>query len=642
MNTLDAALEYLDRGWLPIPIAQDTKQPTEKWGVYVDEKRLPTEEEVISWWKRSPDANVAIASCELSGLVIVDCDNDEALKAAEEYGLTKTPIQVKTKRGRHFYFEYPSGSGWIKNRAGSTTDGSEWPQIDGLDLRGSKGYCLAPPSKNYEWVISEGTDFDDMPVYTPPRYTVQKSSNVVDISQFRLEGMNLNDVYVEKPIWQRTEELVAKVGKLPDGGGNGRDDRLYKYICSLAGQGERGAELEFGAYSFMNEFFQNHIDEKKVRQMCERAEQAEIRKGNIVEVKQPEPSVFKPITTDSLEELQKYVDNMKFFIDPIVPTTGTIVQVFGYSGHGKSMFVRNLLYAACSGQYRFGPFDLNERSKVLYFDFENSRANIAKFLDRSRRSYGDAADDFMIWAPFHDQRDMNLMNETGIKNFEQWIKATKPTHVVIDTIRSAFPGLQENSAEQWGYINQLCLKLRNAGLVVWLLHHSNKPSEGSASGREAGSSNQLTVLETQIKITQVYWDQETAEVKAGIYEGNIPASPFPDILAAAEAEGRRIDVMMQLRYGKVREWSDAHEPVYNLAFTSSSLDDTVKVISPKTAKQRALGFAKEWTDATGAIRPPLSDGEIADRVGRPVSTVEDWTKSVRETVTASWVSNSQG
>ena len=52
MNTLDAALEYLDRGWLPIPITQDTKQPTEKWGVYVDEKRLPTEEEVISWWKR--------------------------------------------------------------------------------------------------------------------------------------------------------------------------------------------------------------------------------------------------------------------------------------------------------------------------------------------------------------------------------------------------------------------------------------------------------------------------------------------------------------------------------------------------------------------------------------------------------------
>jgi hypothetical protein len=299
------------------------------------------------------------------------------------------------------------------------------------------------------------------------------------------------------------------------------------------------------------------------------------------------------------------------------------------------------LYAASSGQQRFGPFDINEKSRVLYFDFENSRSNVAKFLDRSKRSFGDAGNDFMIWAPFHDQRDMNLMNEAGIKNFEQWIKATKPTHVVIDTIRSAFPGLQENSAEQWGYINQLCLKLRNAGLCVWLLHHSNKPGESGTSGREAGSSNQLTVLETQIKVTQVFWDQETADVKAGIYEGSITASPFVDMNVAAEAEGRRIDVMMQLRYGKVREWSDVHEPVYNIAFTSSTEDDTVSIMSPRTARQRTMTFAQEWTDASGAVRPPLSDIEIASRVGRPVSTIAEWTEKIRATSAPSWAANSQ-
>ena len=103
----------------------------------------------------------------------------------------------------------------------------------------------------------------------------------------------------------------------------------------------------------------------------------------------------------------------------------------------------------------------------------------------------------MIWAPFHDQRDMNLMNETGIKNFEQWIKATKPTHVVIDTIRSAFPGLQENSAEQWGYINQLCLKLRNelGGLVA---ASQQQTVRGFGVGQK--EAQPTTVLE-QIKIT---------------------------------------------------------------------------------------------------------------------------------------------
>ena len=636
-ETLNAALEYLDMGWAVIPIAAETKKPHIKWGVYVDENRLPTEDEVIDWFTRWPDASLAILTGELSGLVIVDCDNERALQAAEDHGLTRTPVKVKTKKGWHFYYQFPKNSGWIKNRAGTDGNGREWPAVSGLDLRGSKGYALAPPSKNYVWAIPQGHDFDDMPVYSAPKVEVSAAPNVVDFNSFRFEGMRLDDVSVEKPIWQRTQELVDSLGhKLPDGGGNGRDERLYKYVCALAGQGERGAALYDGAYDFMDAFFQNSIEDAKVRQMCERAEEHEIRNGGVVKgVTQDaekeddiKPS-FKPITTRDLDELQAYVDRMEFYIDPIAPTSGTIIQVFGYSGHGKSMFVRNLLYSASCGQQRFGPFDLNKKSRVLYFDFENSRANVAKFLDRSKRSFGDAGDDFMIWAPFHDDATMNLMEPTGIKNFESWIKSAKPTHVVIDTVRSAFPGLQENSAEQWGYINQLCLKLRNAGLVVWLLHHSNKPGESGQSGREAGSSNQLTVLETQIKVTQVFWDKETAEVKAGIYEGDIPASPYTDMQASCEAENRRIDVMMQLRYGKVREWSDTHEPTYNIAFASHLGTDEVSVIGTKSPKQRAITFAQEWTDSSGAIRPALSDLEISSRVGRPLSVVKEWTSSYR-------------
>lgn len=638
-ETLDAALEYLDRGWAVIPIAAETKTPHIKWGVYVDEGRLPTEEEVITWFQRWPDASVAILTGPLSNLVIVDCDNQEALEAAEEHGLTRTPVKVRTKKGWHFYYQFPKGSGWIKNRAGTDGNGREWPAVSGLDLRGSKGYALAPPSKNYEWSVAAGHDFDDLPVYSAPKVAATTAPNVVDFNSFRFEGMRLDDVSVEKPIWQRTQELVDKLGhKLPEGGGNGRDERLYKYICALAGQGERGDALHTGAYDFMDAFFQSNIEDDKVRQMCERAEEHEIRNGGVEkpepvtakeEEEEEKPKSFKPITTKDLDSLQAYVDQMEFYIDPIAPTSGTIIQVFGYSGHGKSMFVRNLLYSASCGQQRFGPFDLNRRSKVLYFDFENSRANVAKFLERSKRSFGDAGDDFMIWAPFHDDDSMNLMEPSGIKNFERWIKSTQPTHVVIDTVRSAFPGLQENSAEQWGYINQLCLKLRNAGLVVWLLHHSNKPGESGQSGREAGSSNQLTVLETQIKVTQVFWDKDTAETKAGIYEGDMTASPYVDMQTACEAESKRIDVMMQLRYGKVREWSDTHEPTYNIAFASHLDTDEVSIIGTKSPKQRAVTFAQEWTDSSGAIRPALSDLEISARVGRPLSVVRDWTESYR-------------
>lgn len=649
-TTLEEALELLDRGWAVIPILPDTKRPAVKWGHYSDELKLPTSDEVIEWFERWPNANIAVITGPLSGLVIVDCDNEAALAEATRLGMTRTPVKVRTKKGWHFYFKFPDQSDWIKNRVGGDGNDVDWPRCDGLDLRGSKGYAVAPPSKNYEWVLLQGHDFDDLPLYSAPVLNAPSASeNVVDFNQWKFEGMSLSDVTLNKPIWDRTQELVDAIGKLPDGGGNGRDDRLYKYISSLAGQGRGLDALIDGAADFMGAFFQNDVEIEKVSQMCQRALDNEVRKGNLPmdlepaeeEKEEDKKRKYKPITTADLDELREYVAGMEFYIDPIVPTKGTILQVFGYSGHGKSMFVRHLLYAAAAGQHRFGPFDLGQKSRVLYFDFENSRANIANFLDRSKRSFGDAGDNFMIWAPFNDEHSMNLMTEEGVRNFQSWIKAVRPTHVVIDTIRSAFPGLQENSAEQWSHINQMCLKMRNAGLAVWLLHHSNKPSEGTASGREAGSSNQLTVLETQIKITQVFWDKETAEVKAGIFEGDIAGSPF-QVLSSKPAisDDERLDVMMQVRFGKVREWSDAHEPFYNLAFAGNMQDDTVRIVSGKTSKQRAMTFASQWTDAHGVTRPALSDVEIARRVGRPVSTIAEWTEKLREDL-PSYIANAQ-
>ena len=73
MEILDRALEYLDRGWGVLPISPTEKNPLPKWGHYVDTLTLPSEEEVIGWWTRWPDAQLAIITGPLSGLVVVDC-----------------------------------------------------------------------------------------------------------------------------------------------------------------------------------------------------------------------------------------------------------------------------------------------------------------------------------------------------------------------------------------------------------------------------------------------------------------------------------------------------------------------------------------------------------------------------------------
>ena len=57
---LDAALEYLERGWSIIPIKPEGKRPAIKWREYQD--RLPTEDEVNGWWGQWPNYDIAIVT----------------------------------------------------------------------------------------------------------------------------------------------------------------------------------------------------------------------------------------------------------------------------------------------------------------------------------------------------------------------------------------------------------------------------------------------------------------------------------------------------------------------------------------------------------------------------------------------------
>ena len=94
-SLIDAAIEYLEQGLSIIPIRPDTKRPAIRWKEY--QTRQPTHEEVEQWFTTWPDANIAVVTGEVSGIVIVDCDNDEALSSALSCDM-RSPIRVSTKR----------------------------------------------------------------------------------------------------------------------------------------------------------------------------------------------------------------------------------------------------------------------------------------------------------------------------------------------------------------------------------------------------------------------------------------------------------------------------------------------------------------------------------------------------------------
>jgi hypothetical protein len=99
------------------------------------------------WFRKWPDANLAIPTGEQTGLVVLDIDMDLAKgkngeaslsNLTAKYGQLPSTTEVRTPRGgRHIYFKHPGGK--VASR-------SNHPASN-LDIRADGGYILIPPSR---------------------------------------------------------------------------------------------------------------------------------------------------------------------------------------------------------------------------------------------------------------------------------------------------------------------------------------------------------------------------------------------------------------------------------------------------------------------------------------------------------------
>src|SRR6185369_7491526 len=97
---------------------------------------------VRAWWRRTPQANIGIATGEISGFWVLDVDGEgaEAALAALEaqHGALPVTVQQVTGRGRHICFAWDPAGPEMRNR--SKVGGAD------IDVRGNGGYIVAPPS----------------------------------------------------------------------------------------------------------------------------------------------------------------------------------------------------------------------------------------------------------------------------------------------------------------------------------------------------------------------------------------------------------------------------------------------------------------------------------------------------------------
>jgi len=131
---LNTALEYLEMRFSVIPVKRSDKKPYLKsWKEYQD--RIPTEEEVERWWTLWPNANIAIITGKVSGIIIVDADGPIGIQWMAD-NLQKTTVYNQTYKGVHGVYKNPKDA-VIKNMVRLAPE---------VDIRGEGGYFIAPPS----------------------------------------------------------------------------------------------------------------------------------------------------------------------------------------------------------------------------------------------------------------------------------------------------------------------------------------------------------------------------------------------------------------------------------------------------------------------------------------------------------------
>lgn len=155
-ETEGAALDYLARGWSVVIVEPGGKRPIVRWEEF--QERLPTEKQLRAWLARRSDANLAIVTGRVSGLVVLDVDPRHGGAASlarwqREHGDLPSTVEAQTGGGgRHLYFAHPGFE--LRNRV---------DLAPGLDLRGDGGVVVAPPSvhpsgKRYRWLPGHAPD----------------------------------------------------------------------------------------------------------------------------------------------------------------------------------------------------------------------------------------------------------------------------------------------------------------------------------------------------------------------------------------------------------------------------------------------------------------------------------------------------
>lgn len=197
-------------GYRVFPCKRGLKKPLTEHG-FLDASSDP---DVISaWWKRWPNANVAMAT---ERLLVVDIDGasnpwlDHHPERSRSFACV--PSSLSARGGRHYYFRQADGRKW------RCTTGR---LADKVDTRADGGYIMLPPStferKPYRWIEGRALEVSCTALPEPPPWLVAKLDQLERPQHRSIAKADRNDA---GPIaeGQRNATLTSLAGSMRKAG----------------------------------------------------------------------------------------------------------------------------------------------------------------------------------------------------------------------------------------------------------------------------------------------------------------------------------------------------------------------------------------------------------------------------------------
>lgn len=622
-----AGVRYIEnQGWSIMPMSTASKSPIQEWAQR--DKNPITTEEWEAWSTRGAPSkngsivapfNVAILTGKRSGIVVVDCDHEAAAMRCREMGVW-SPVRVRTRRGVHLYFK--------RGKEKTKTKGAFF-NINGIDVRGDGGYVLAPPSVSvddnairYSWEIDPGHDFSDI----PPLPDLEKLI-VPATGEEEEDGSILLDSVVamgkSRSLWDELTAKAQKDGKFESGK---RNNTMTRIVGELVAKRVYGEHLYSMCMEFMETCFKEPLSEPEIRKCIDQIVRADRRNnpsrytmdGSPV-VKQSQPRVAGSYII-RMDEAVVTPAADRCIAHPLIHQP-KIIQIHGHSGSGKSMFTYSLLHNIGAGK-DWGPFSVMEKARIVYFDYDMGISQLYSRSAAAIKSYGPSS--LALIHAGSTATGLMLNTDEGREEFMSIVDAEKPQIVVIDSIREAWPGLDETSSWAWAPVNAMLKELRDLkGMTVIFVHHSNKPGERTL-GREAGSTAQLNTIDMQLHVIQlcgrdlndVVLDPEQAEsIERELNQTAFSKGLLRDdycytkLSKMATDKGLALRLPIIVQYGKNRDGVPGTGRKM-IGFCESVTTGTAQIVSDEGDLQVAKRFKKEGLRA------------MAENSGLPISELK--------------------